>query len=268
MAFLADQLATGVPASLPLADPGAAAQQDMPRNSRLCSNRKIKPAALPDETMCVLGGSAPPRVAIWGDSHALAFQPFATAIANRLGMTAITYSRDSCAPAVGHDDDLPALTIARCGEFNALALGRAETMDTVILAARWPGTPSPDFATTLTATVDTLSAHVGRVLVIGATPDLPASVPDCLRKASLHACEVSRTAFLAKSAAIRQLLSSLPARHRNVVYIEPLDFFCDETVCPGVRNGMPLYWDDNHISSTAAAAFARRFLANEAGSGI
>jgi len=264
MAILATQLASLTPASPPPRDPGAAAEQDAPTNFRLCNNRMTTPAALPDEAVCVLGGTAPPRVAIWGDSHAMAFQPFAIAIAHRVGKTAIAYSRDACTPTVDHDSGQAALFISRCRDFGELALRRAETMDTVILSARWPGAPSAEFTASFSAMIDQLSGHVSHVIIIGPTPDLPASVPDCLRKASPHVCEVTRSAFVAKSAAIRQLLSSFPALHANVAYVEPLDFFCNQTVCPGVRDGMPLYWDDNHISWTAAVAFASQYLAHNA----
>lgn len=263
MAILATQLANMTAASPPPHDPGVAAEQDAPTNFRLCNNRMTMPAALPDEAVCVLGGTAPPRVAIWGDSHAMAFQPFAIAIAHRAGKTAIAYSRDACTPSVDSDSGQAPLFISRCKDFDELALRRAEMMDTVILSARWPGNPTANFTASFTAMVGELSGHVSHVIIIGPTPDLPASVPDCLRKASPHACEVTRDAFVTKSAAIRQLLSSFPARHANVAYVEPLDFFCDQTVCPGVRDGMPLYWDDNHISWTAAAAFAEQFLADQ-----
>jgi peptidoglycan/LPS O-acetylase OafA/YrhL len=261
IAILATQLANITAASPPPHDPGVAAEQDTPTNFRLCNNRMTTPAVLPDEAVCALGGTAPPRVAIWGDSHAMAFQPFAIAIAHRTGKTAIAYSRDACTPTVDQYSGQSPLFISRCKEFDELALRRAETMDTVILSARWPSTPTADFTVSFTAMIGQLSGHVSHVIIIGPTPDLPASVPDCLRRASPHACEVTRDAFVTKSAAIRRLLSSFPARHTNVAYVEPLDFFCDQTVCPGVRDGMPLYWDDNHISWTAATAFAEQFLA-------
>jgi peptidoglycan/LPS O-acetylase OafA/YrhL len=241
-------------------DPGAVAESDAPANMLRCNNLSIRPSKLPDEADCVVGGNAPPRVAIWGDSHALAMQPFALAVAIREGKTAIDYSRFGCAPAIGYDNGESPLAVARCRDFNAAVLRRAETMDTVILASRWPAPDVRDFATDLSATVDQLSFHVRRIYIIGATPVLPASVPDCLRRKSLSSCEAPRDEFLARTAAIRTLLLSIAARHPNVTYVEPLDFFCDQKVCPGARQGMPLYWDNNHVSSTAAAAFAHSYL--------
>ncbi|WP_414674522.1 SGNH hydrolase domain-containing protein [Luteibacter sp.] len=116
-------------------------------------------------------------------------------------------------------------------------------------------------AADLTATVNQLSSHVRRVVVIGATPDLRACVPDCLSRNSLKSCEVTRRECIAQSAAIRTLLSSLLAKYPNVTYVEPIDFFCTQESCPGVRNGMALYWDSNHVSASAAAVFGREFVA-------
>jgi peptidoglycan/LPS O-acetylase OafA/YrhL len=264
LAALVVQVADATRSSPPTSDPGSMAERDLPANMDRCHNLSIRPDQLPNETECVLGGKAAPRVAIWGDSHALAMQPFATVIAVREGKTAIAYSRDACAPAVDYDNGERPLGVARCKSFNAAVLRRAETMDTVILASRWPSPEDRDFASDLTATVDQLSSHVRRIFIIGATPDLPANVPDCLRRKSPAACEVTREHFLAQSAAVRELLSSLPKRHANVTYVEPLDFFCNQNVCPGTRQGMALYWDSNHVSSTAAAAFGRAFVLNKA----
>ena len=248
----------------PASDSNPLAGLDAPSNVPRCHNHFASPARLPDEAACVLGGKDPPRIAIWGDSHALALGPFATAIARREGRTAIAYSRDACPPAVGYDTGQQGLLAARCNNFNEAAIRRAETMDTVILAARWPLHGERDFAADLTTTVDRLSSHVRRIFVIGPTPVLPANAPYCLHHKVLHSCEVTREEFVARSAAIRELLSSLPATHPNVTYVEPLDFFCDEVMCPGARNGVALYWDNHHIASTAAAAFGTAFLARRA----
>jgi peptidoglycan/LPS O-acetylase OafA/YrhL len=250
--------------TLPLEnDPAAVAARDVPANMGSCHASALTPPQLPEEAECSLGGHAPPQIAIWGDSHALAFQPFATALAVREGKTAIAYSRDACAPAAGYDNGKPPLEAARCREFNKIVLSRAETMDTVILASRWPRPSEREFASDLAATVDQLSLHVRRVFIIGATPFLRASVPDCLRRRALQECEENRDHFMARSTAVRELLSSFQAKYPNVTYVEPVDFFCDARVCPGTRHGIALYWDNDHIGSTAAAAFGKAYLTNK-----
>ena len=56
-------------------------------------------------------------------------------------------------------------------------------------------------------------------------------------------------------------LRRLALRHPNSRLIDATDFFCDADVCPVVRDGYSLYWDDDHISATAARTFAERYLA-------
>lgn len=246
--------------SPPPEDPAEAAAQDRPANLPDCHFNRLTPADTLDQASCVLGRKGSPRIAIWGDSHAFAFRPFAAALARAQGDAFTEYSRDACAPAVKYDNGESPVFATGCKAFNAVALRHAQSMDTVILASRWPRPTDRHFAERLIATVDALAPHVRRVIIIGATPDMPASVPDCLRRNIGNACDVSRDVFMERSAPIRATLSALPARHANVTYVEPVDFFCDAARCPGVRDGMALYWDDNHIASRAAAAFGDAFV--------
>jgi hypothetical protein len=264
VATLLVQVAEVTRTAPPRNDPGAVAKLDRPANILHCHNSYDSPAQLPNEAECALGGKQTPKIALWGDSHALAFQPFATAMAVREGRTAVAYSRDACAPAIGYDNGQSSLLAERCKNFNAAAIRRAVTMDTVVLASRWPNPGDREFAADLTATVVRLASHVRRVFIIGPTPVLRANAPYCVRRDLLHDCEVSRVDFIAQSASIRALLMSLETTHPNVTYVEPLDFFCDASVCPGSRDGMTLYWDAHHVSSTAAAAFGKAYLAHEA----
>ncbi len=39
----------------------------------------------------------------------------------------------------------------------------------------------------------------------------------------------------------------------NVHLLKPQDVFCDEQSCYAVKNGVPLYFDDNHPSMSGAA---------------
>ncbi|MBK8068238.1 MAG: hypothetical protein IPK27_11610 [Rhodanobacteraceae bacterium] len=50
----------------------------------------------------------------------------------------------------------------------------------------------------------------------------------------------------------------------RAIAVDSTSFFCDDERCPVMRDGYALYWDDDHISSTAARAFARRYLAEPA----
>jgi peptidoglycan/LPS O-acetylase OafA/YrhL len=260
VAAVSFQSATVLQASPPPRDAASLAARDVPTNIAECHASSLAPVSAPDEDTCSLGGHGTPRIMIWGDSHALAFQPFVTALAQRDHMVAIGYTRDACAPALDFDNGKGSARATLCKAFNAEAFKRAITMDTVVLASRWPRPDQRQFGEDLTDTVRRLAPHVRRIFIIGATPDLPASVPDCLHRNALDACALPRDTFLQQSAAIRGVLASFPSQFPNVVYIETTEFFCEKQTCPGVRGGMALYWDDHHISSTAASAFGNSFL--------
>ena len=38
------------------------------------------------------------------------------------------------------------------------------------------------------------------------------------------------------------------------------DFFCNAVTCPVMKDGYSLYWDEHHVSSTAAEHFAKQYL--------
>jgi hypothetical protein len=49
----------------------------------------------------------------------------------------------------------------------------------------------------------------------------------------------------------------------GVAIVDPTDLFCDETVCYAARNGVSLYFDDNHMSVAGAQLVAGRVLDSE-----
>ena len=188
------------------------------------------------------------RTAIWGDSMAYAWRPYAES----LGPT-IDYSRDACDPLVGYLPDKVFPGDVKCRDFNAKVAARATSLDTVVLAAAWPDDASLD---RLGATLDALRP-VRRVVILGPTPRMRDVVPRCIRQDALGQCAVSRAEFDAWRRPLLARLRAISAGHSNVEIIDPADYFCTPTTCPPIRDGVPLYWDSHHVSTTAAAGFAR-----------
>jgi hypothetical protein len=46
----------------------------------------------------------------------------------------------------------------------------------------------------------------------------------------------------------------------NVILIDPQKIFCDDNVCYAVKNGTPLYFDNNHMSLVGAGLVASDIL--------
>jgi hypothetical protein len=85
----------------------------------------------------------------------------------------------------------------------------------------------------------------------------------CIASGHVSACAISRSDFDKTTAGTRSFLSALAARYPRVHYVDLSDFFCDAKTCGPVKDGCGLYWDDNHVSTTAARQFARQYVANQ-----
>jgi len=56
------------------------------------------------------------------------------------------------------------------------------------------------------------------------------------------------------------MLQRVAATHSNVEYVDVADFFCSQVNCLALKDGYGLYWDTNHVSSTAARMFALNYI--------
>jgi peptidoglycan/LPS O-acetylase OafA/YrhL len=256
----------GVLACLTLAGCAAAAEASVPPNplagsrpeiARECYQTHADTPGLPP-TSC---GTGP--VVLWGDSHAQAWLPYA----RKFGKVRLL-SRTGCPPS-----DLPPVprhksdaeirreriegtlhATETCAQFNALALAEAKRGEVVILASRWIGRydaeTQEDAERGVASLLDTLN---GRVIVMGPLPVMPHDPADCIAKRK--DCAMSRAEFERQAEPVRVYLRALVAAHPNATFVDPTDFFCTADTCPMQRGGIPLFWDDNHISRQAATAF-------------
>jgi hypothetical protein len=223
-------------------DLSARTARDFPAITSRCHADMGDPARLPPAD-CGTGD-----VVLWGDSHAYAWRPYA----ERFG--AITpLTRGACPPSAGRTG------FPLCAQFNRLAVERAKQGRIVIMAAAWLRWLNDEHAqATRDGFADALAAvapHVQKVIVLGPLPRMPYNARKCIDKGRIDACVVSRAAFDQKAAAGRAFLQAQAARYANVEYIDPAGFFCNATACPMMKDGYSLYWDDNHISASAARNF-------------
>ncbi|KFN43269.1 hypothetical protein N790_02565 [Arenimonas malthae CC-JY-1] len=257
-------------------------RMDRPQDQRRCHVYLKSEVESLDPGGCVQGSGSSPEFAVWGDSHALAWRPFARRLAEDAGAQFISVSMDSCPPVErysGYRADIP--THARdCRRFNGRVLEFLATAapQRIIIAARWtsylaPGGVSPrprdkamspeQFEAALDTVVSKLAGKQ-EVLLIAPVSELRRGAPECIESRREKECAYTRQEVLDSTAAARRLLLSVAARHSNVTVVDAMDFFCDGVSCPVTRDGYGLFWDDDHVSATAAAAFADRFLADPA----
>lgn len=240
----------------------ALTSRDFPPNRFECHYQSIDPLDTLSRPGCVYGTARPARVAIWGDSHALAWQPFAWALADARSTGAVSYTRDSCPPALAYRHNGRPLDDELCMAFNSAVFERLEAYDTVVVGVRWDTAIARDaFAPAFVRTIEHLVKRVNTVYILGPTPTLRAAAPKCIATQMLDACARARADFEAKIRPARQLMDQLVSRHENLRFIDSTDFFCDSAQCPPLRNGYGLYWDSNHVSTRAATAFSRAYMA-------
>lgn len=237
--------------------------RDKPANLDACNYSDYEELYDFPKSGCNSVPDRPVTVAIWGDSHALAWQPLAWAIAERKGAAATSYTRYACPPALNFDNSKPGKDVSLCRDFNSMVFNRivASNLDTVILTALWPTWKDPsNFKEKFEATVHRLAPKVHKIILLGPTPYLNGNTSECIETGKLDACAVPRARFDEQNRAIRLYLQDISRKYANVEYVELADFFCGPDICPVLKDGYSLYWDSNHVSSTAARNFAAWYL--------
>ncbi len=207
-----------------------------------------------------------PTVAVWGDSHAHAWAPFAWRLAEASGTSAAGATMNNCAPGAATRSE----SKEPCAALNEQAMRWFESggIGTLVIALRWPWMENSGDAISvqtqrqLDALDDALArlGHVQRVLVMGPLPVLRRPAPTCISLGWESRCAIPREQFNRSSAASWRALDQLASRHPNVVLVDPADFFCDGDRCPVMRDDYALFWDGNHVSASAARAFAEAYL--------
>ena len=250
-----------IEASRPVDNPVAVrAERDLPAGWRRC-HYQVGSTLFP-RSGCESTPGKTPTIAVWGDSMALAWKPFAWQLAKSQGTSAIAYSRDACAPLVGYlaPENLPGHI--KCRDFNTQVAEQLAGIDTIFLVMRM-GQLEPAVADSrlplLEKTLQYASPRVGRIVIVGPTPEMVDSVPKCIRSGKLDDCAISRARFDAIAAPQIAALRAEAKKFRNVEVLDVSDFFCTATSCPPAKDGFALYWDSHHLSATAATALARQY---------
>lgn len=200
------------------------------------------------------------KVVIWGDSYAHAWTPMAQELAAKLRMPATTLALDGCPPLIGANLGLRSpKEVVDCRKWNsdAIAYLRKNRADTLVIAARWQmfitRDPGNGAAEALARTVEEVSPHVRRILVIAPTPTLPDDPSKC---AALKSdCAVSRRDFEADAIPAWQAIRKLE-RNPKVAIADPAEWLCGAMQCPGIRDGLVLYSDQIHVSQEASRIYA------------
>lgn len=268
------------PAPLPTPTGPQTTALDRPTNMHTCHFGLDADIDHLQPVACNSDPAKPASIILWGDSHAVAWQPFAWSVATASATAAASFTLDSCPPISNFDTwraDFPKHR-DNCRRFNALATDyvRRKAPDEVILAGRWllyfqtrpangmrPQSPE-SFEQGISQAVDEIAPHTKKVVLMGPLPALEAPAPRCLSAPDAPRCAMPRQEYDRLAARVWGAFRKIASRHPNVELIDPADFFCGAERCPAARDGYALFWDTNHVSTHAARQFARMYLADPA----
>jgi peptidoglycan/LPS O-acetylase OafA/YrhL len=242
-----------------------AAKRDRPPLHEICHNHLNQEARLPRPDQCVVsGGSKNVDAVLWGDSYAAFWMPALTEISEKDRISTYQLTRDKCPPLLefnitrSSDPTQP----RKCLEFQRMAFDEIRRLRTerglrsVILAANWVAYSGDRMEETLGPTLDLLGGLGLRVLIIGPSPNLPYKAPECLLRHDERFCAVKKVDFYNQRARALDAIERAINGRTDVRVLDPTSFFCDDKICPAIRDGVVIYIDTGHVTATASRNFA------------
>jgi peptidoglycan/LPS O-acetylase OafA/YrhL len=246
---------------------------------------RSKPAFPGDECVHAVPGAAPTAL-LWGDSHADALAPGIAMVLNGRGRSVYQATAATCPPLLGLRASAPHLK--PCAEYNRIIFDGIKArpdVRTVILSARWAyyaeasrfGDERGDLAIftddkskaagvedtrrlvreALIRTTSALRAAGKTVIIIGQVPEAGLDVATCLARNGMplsvnRPCAVAAAMSSERNAFTDDLVESADAPGSRVCGVLPSRFMCSEGQCRSFISGIPLYLDDDHLTSSGA----------------
>lgn len=217
-------------------------------------------------------------VAVIGDSHALVAYPGIAELLGRMGTNTVALANSGCPPLLGgeyganeteklickhkietlletvrNSDDIRKVFVFTRGPYY-LAGGEMHNKKTVT-----PFIEMEVFRESLQASIDSLKNAGKEVYYVTENPELPVHPFQCISRpfrTAIQRCEVKLKDVIARQ---KQYLD-IASRLHEVTLINPLNGFCDDDTCYGLRDGVLLYSDDDHLSVAGSRFQAEKVL--------
>jgi len=248
--------------------------------------------------VCRIGPEGAPEVVFWGDSHLRATMDGIAAAAAEAGVPGVIVWHAGCPPLFGvrksESAATPAEDAACAADTEALrealpGLGAAR----IVLVARWAyyaegagvgldagngialddGADGDVYGRALVRTVEELSESFARVAVMRQVPEIPAYDSRVAARGLAHGrlteadvaamAGVSDEALAARMRAAEAPIMALAAEGAIEV-IDPWPVLCPAR-CTAMPGGVPLYFDNNHLTNRGAMALRDLFAPMIAG---
>lgn len=287
MAFgIAARIGNGLPQRLP-ADVAQISEVALDINPKRKQCDRKTPMEIKLGEVCKIGDvSTEPNFAVIGDSFGDAFIPGFNYLGQHDGHGGLVYTYSGCYPLIGTTQGN-----GKCSAFYSAALNdlyKKEYVETVFLVARWTSaieasrvgfntrndmflTSAEDTELSIQTTRKVFMQGLRRMLdrlknkkvyLVAFIPEQHTNVPRTYGLAKLLDTEVdasvSKSSFDRRQKATRQILKQVSDEY-GVSIIDVSVKLCDELKCSATKNGLPLYVDDNHISSSTAIDLSSLF---------
>ncbi len=242
----------------------ASAATEVPDWFRL--NRSIKD--IPDNLVRLGKNHGPPRLLVWGDSHAMAILPAIDALSRETGVPCVAAVHVSTAPVIGYFARTPFGMNERAMAFSEALLQhiRLLRIRDVLLVAVWPDyCEDRSFAEAMLRTVDELHEAGVAVHVMESVYHYPFDVPKAIIKHSFLGVDVSpmrvhMNDYYAATGFPPGLRRDLLGKKVNL--LDPAPYFLarvgSSTFMPYDNDGA-FYADGQHLSTYGALALKPLF---------
>jgi peptidoglycan/LPS O-acetylase OafA/YrhL len=242
---------------------------------------------------CAQAADVPNRglVVLWGDSHADHIAGTVHKAVAPHGLSLLSRDMGGCPPVTDAVVFSGPKQLDECSKFNAAVLAEIDNaarrgeLVAVVLSARWPiylgqpkfsGEPSPrvlalpgqppsiDAAPAalrqgLRATVAALLKRGIKVLVIAPAPEHRYNIPKCLARRAVGLCDTLRQEAEKYRAAALAELRAVLGNTPGVRLWDPFMGLCNNERCHIQRDGVILYYDDNHLTYSGSQWLASYF---------
>lgn len=241
---------------------------------------------------CPIGPSdTPPEVLIWGDSHLRAFYEGIAQVAREQQVAGLVIWHAGCPPFFGVQKRETAATPAQdeaCSAANnkiQAAAAQLPSIKRVLLVARWSyyaqgsgygadynnkiSLVGKDYTSLVETTIKALSSTFESVFVLRQVPEIPdydsRLIARQLAFGHLEEGEAltARTSVTRSDLQERTALAEAPFRALDgdkITFLDPWPLLCDAANCSAIRDGAGMYFDNNHVTNTAARAMRHLFL--------
>lgn len=222
-------------------------------------------------------GDLAPKAVLWGDSHGLSMA--AGLLHEEPSFAFLQAAVSGCKISIKHVNPRWKRGCAGTEEQIHEMIIDDASLETVIFAGRWstsgdsfldlngakavPGAVHAELSEIITS-----MANAGRkVIIVDPVPELARSVPETAARAEWlqgpqrQPVSITTEEFDERHREVHESFAALE-NHPNIVRIKVRDLFCDDEtgLCVGEKDGLPLYYDDDHLNGFGASPIARRVI--------